>query len=119
MRRDLLRNLLNVEIALCFMPAVLGMIFWMIGFVAFFGSEHFSWRAQLEPALFLLGGGAGLTGACAMLVFVLTGRRMLTRIVMFLCLIAGLLLAAKGTELLFDPVEPLFFRLFFAAPFLG
>jgi hypothetical protein len=119
MTRDVLRSLLIVEIGLCFVPAILGMVFWLTGFVAFFGSEHFSWRAQMEPALALLAGGAGLIGASVMFVYILSGRRMMNRTAMFICLLAGLLLAARGTQVLFDSDEPMFFRLFFLAPFLG
>ena len=54
-----------------------------------------------------------------MFVYVLSGRRMMARTPMLLCLFAGLLLAALGAEVLFDPDEPLFFRLFFGAPVLG
>jgi hypothetical protein len=110
-------TLLVVTVGICFLPAVLGMLWSLVAVVGMAADdEHFHWVNISEPLVFLLAGGAGLVGAAYMLQFLLNGRRDLPRLAMAIYTLMGLSVAGGGAWSFMSSGSP-FLSVVFSAPF--
>jgi hypothetical protein len=111
-------SLFTVEVAICFFPAMTGMLIWFGGFFLDLGNEHLTLSDHLEHAALLLAGSAGLAGAVYMFIYVMGGRREISRTAMALFTLCGLSLSGYIAAGFLRSGAPLLLTLPFSAPFL-
>jgi hypothetical protein len=109
-----------IEAGICLFPAGLVLLMTAVSFLMMFSPEGVEeiWKSQLEAGLFLLVGGAGVVGACCMLMFVMDGRQTISRAAMAACCIAGLAVSAAASIDAIRHETPVPFLVLPLAPFL-
>jgi hypothetical protein len=74
------QSLLVLEVLVCFTPSLLALLMTAVSLTMMLtASDDGGWGPRFEAAWFLALGGAGLTAAYAMLVYILSGQRIISR----------------------------------------